>query len=184
MSLEHYLFVEETLLKITDFFVPGSLLKVLKRKWTKTNHEFFMYRNLEFFWVFCTQNLYRVPAVEKCFGQILAMLLLSLHLYSSCFSAVSRFCRIWSNLERDDWLDLENRFPQQFCHQQGKGGVCHQTIFLFFLIFFYFHLFWPCFFFFACILGGLAIKLIDIYCGYFLVSSLSLTEEKSAINFS
>ena len=94
ISLEHYLFVEETLLKITVFFVPGSLLKVLKRKWTKTNHEFFMYRNLEFFWVFCTQNLYRVPAVGKCFGQILAMLLLSLHLYSSCFSAVSRFCRI------------------------------------------------------------------------------------------
>ena len=44
--------------------------------------------------------------------------------------------------------------------------------------------FLACIFFFACILGGLAIKLIDIYCGYFLVSSLSLTEEKSAINFS
>ena len=111
------------------------------------------------------------------------MLLLSLHLYSSCFSAVSRFCRIWSNLERDDWLDLENRFPQQFCHQQGKGGVCHQKIVLF-LLFFYFHLFEHVISFFACILGGPAIKLIDIYCGYFLVSSLSLTEEKSAINFS
>ena len=128
------------------------------------------------FLVICTQNLYRVPVVQKCW-QCCCCLFICTPPVFLLYRGFAESDQIWRGV-----IGLIWKIDSLSSSATSRAREVFVIRKYFFLLFFYFHLFGLHFLF--RLWGGLTIKLIDIYCGYFLVSSLSLTEEKSAINFS